>query len=163
MLDTTICCGGYGCNDLQDLWREPSQNLRKILHSEGVFRDVEEYCRQTSSKSVPAQERNGEYQDEDEPSHNILLASAIVASAVANRSTARTGLAQQLKSLMRSWVHRRIWDWCSARYHWVVECGCSSIRSGGNRLFSPSGRNSLRHFLTGFANLSTSNSRNNLD
>jgi hypothetical protein len=34
---------------------------------------------------VPAQERNGEYQDEDEPSHNILLASAIVASAVANR------------------------------------------------------------------------------
>jgi len=58
-------------------------------------------------KSVTAQERNGEYQEEDEPSHNILLASAIVASAVANRSTARTGLAQQLKSLMCSWVHRR--------------------------------------------------------
>jgi len=29
MLDTTICCGGYGCNDLQDLWREPSQIFAK--------------------------------------------------------------------------------------------------------------------------------------
>jgi len=53
-----------------------------------------------------------------------------------------------------------IWDWCSARYLWVVECGSSSSRSGSNRIASPSGRNSLRHFLTGFANLFTSNSRN---
>jgi hypothetical protein len=31
MLDTTICCGGYGCNDLQDLWREPSQIFPKFF------------------------------------------------------------------------------------------------------------------------------------
>ena len=82
----------------------------KNLHSEGVFRRrgvLSSDFFGFRQKSVPAQERNGEYQGEDEPSHNILLASAIVASAVANRSTARTGLAQQLKSLMRSWVHRR--------------------------------------------------------
>ena len=85
-------------------------DLRKILHSEGVFRRrgvLSSDFFGFRHKSVTAQERNGEYQEEDEPSHNILLASAIVASVVANRSTARTGLAQQLKSLMRSLVHRR--------------------------------------------------------
>jgi len=110
MLDTRNCCGGYGCNDLQNLWREPSQIFAKFFilkassETSGVLSSDFFGFRQ---KSVPAQERNGEYQDEDEPSHNILLASAIMASAVTNRSTARTGLAQQPKSLMRSWVHRR--------------------------------------------------------
>jgi len=109
MLDTTICCGGYGCDDLQDLWCEPSQIFAKFFilkASSETSRSIVVRLLGFRQKSVPAQERDGEYQD-DEPPHNILLASAIVASAVANRSTARTGLAQQLKSLMRSWVHRR--------------------------------------------------------
>jgi hypothetical protein len=47
----------------------------------------------------------------------------------------------------------------------AVSLGCGvrvliEWRSGSNRISSPSGRNSLRHFLTGFANLFTSNSRN---
>jgi hypothetical protein len=123
MLDTTICCGGYGCNDLQDLWREPSQK-----HFSWWWKNI-------ISAGLAG---------------SVLLVLALHMSAPGPITHFARFICGYLGLVF-----------CA------VSLGCGvcvpSIRSGRNGLFSPSGRNSLRHFLTGFANLSTCNSRNNLD
>ena len=111
MLDTTICCGGYGCNDLQDLWREPSQIFAQFFYC-GTARPhlgILHYALAPECSSGESRRSLATILlDVSEDAFRMYPAGIRdVASAVANRNTARTGLAQQLQSLMCSWVHRR--------------------------------------------------------